>query len=96
MAENLTSKQLLNWQKSVDTAISKNLVTSLQKANADAVQLNKVTSSGQDENNLSYRFKDLSKVTEQASKQLNTFMKAFDSNLTTYIKTVKTTFKRKD
>ena len=89
MADNLTSKQLTTWKNNVDTAIAKNLVTSLKKAYQDAIQLNKVTSSGQDENKLSYRFKDLSKVTNQAAQQLTTFMKSFDSNLTTYINTVK-------
>lgn len=89
MADNLTSKQITTWKNSVDTAITKNLVTSLEKAYSDAVQLHKVTDSGQDENNLSYRFKDLSKVTNQAAKQLTTFMKSFDTSLTSYISTVK-------
>lgn len=86
---NLTAKQITNWKNNVDTAITKNLVTSLKRAYEDAVQLNKVTASGQDENNLSYRFGDLAKVTNQAAQQLTTFMKSFDSSLTTYINTVK-------
>ena len=89
MADNLTSKQITTWKNNVDTAITKNLVTSLKKAYDDAVQLNKVTASGQDENNLSYRFKDLSKVTNQAAQQLTIFMKSFDTSLTSYISTVK-------
>ena len=86
---NLTSKQITTWKNNVDTAITKNLTTSLKKAYDDAIQLHKVTSSGQDENNLSYRFNDLAKVTNQANKQLTTFMKDFDTSLTTYINTVK-------
>lgn len=86
---NLTSKQITTWKNNVDSAITKNLVTSLKKAYDDAVKLHKVTSSGQDENNLSYRFNDLAKVTNQASKQLTTFMKEFDTSLTSYINTVK-------
>lgn len=89
MADNLTAKQLTSWKNSVDTAITKNLVTSLKKANEAATKLHKVTASGQDADNLSYRFRDLSKVTTQAAQQLTTFMKSFDSNLTTYINTVK-------
>ena len=83
--QNLTAKQITTWKNSVDTAITKNLVTSLKQAYEAALNLNKVTSSGQDENNLSYRFKDLAKVTDQAAKQLTTFMKAFDDDLTNYI-----------
>lgn len=89
MADNLTSKQITTWKSSVDTAITTKLVTSLKKAHSDAVQLQKVTSSGQDENNLSYRFRDLAKVTTQAAQQLTTFMKSFDTSLTSYIGTVK-------
>lgn len=88
MATNLSSTQITNWKKSVDSAITTKLVTSLNKAYNDAIQLNKVTSS-QDENNLSYRFNDLAKVTQQASKQLTTFMKSWDADLTSYINTVK-------
>ena len=86
--QNLTAKQLTTWKDSVDTAIKKNLVSSLQKAYNDAVQLHKVTSSGQDANNLSYRFNDLAAVTDQAAKQLTTFMNTFDTDLTKYISTV--------
>lgn len=85
---NLTAKQLKTWKTSVDTAITKNLVTSLKKAYEDAVQLHKVTGSGQDSNDLSYRFNDLAKVTNQAAQQLTLFMKSFDSSLDTYIGTV--------
>lgn len=86
--QNLTAKQLTTWKNSVDTAIKKNLVSSLQKAYNDAVQLHKITSSGQDDNNLSYRFNDLSAVTDQAAKQLTTFMNTFDTDLTSYINTI--------
>lgn len=89
MADNLTAKQITTWKNNVDTAITKNVVTSLKKAYEDAVQLNKITASGQDENDLSYRFRDLSKVTNQAAQQLTKFMKEFDLNLTIYINTVK-------
>ena len=89
MATNLTSKQIITWKNNVDTAITKNLVTSLKKAYEDSVQLNKVTASGQDENDLSYRFRDLSKVTNQAAQQLTTFMNSFDTSLNTYINTLK-------
>ena len=86
--QNLTAKQLTTWKNSVDTAITKNLVTSLKKAYEDAVQLYTVTKSGQDSNDLSYRFNDLAKVTNQAAQQLTLFMKSFDSSLDTYIGTV--------
>ncbi len=86
--QNLTAKQLTTWEDSVDTAIKKNLVSSLQKAYNDAVQLHKVTSSGQDANNLSYRFNDLASITSQSAKQLTLFMKSFDSDLTTYINVI--------
>ena len=86
--ENLTSKELNTWKSSVSTAITKNLVGSLKKIYDDSIQLHKVTSSGQDDNNLSYRFKDLSYLAEQASKQLILFMKSFDSDLKKYINTI--------
>lgn len=89
MASNLTSTEIQKWKNNVDNAIAKNLVNSLKKANEAATQLNKVTASGQDENNLSYRYNDLKKVTNQAASQLTTFMKSFDTSLETYIKTVK-------
>ena len=85
---NLTTKQITTWKNNVDNAITKNLVPSLNKAYDDAIQLEKVTSTGEDSNNLNYRFKDLSKVANQASQQLTTFMKSFDTDLTTYIATV--------
>ncbi len=85
MATNLTSKQIQSWKKSINTCIVTNLVTSLKKANEDTTQLSKVTSSGQDENNLSYRFNDLAKLTTQASKQLTTFMNSFNTAIDKYI-----------
>ena len=85
---NLTSKQITTWKNSVDTAISKNLIGSFKKAYDDALKLKQVTASTT-ENDLSYRFNDLAKVTNQAAKQLSTFMTAFDSSLTSYINTVK-------
>ena len=88
MADNLTSKDIKKWKKQIDDAITKKLITSLKKAYEDSLQLSKVTASGQDENNLSYRFKDLSKVSNQAAQQLTTCMKAFNSSLTSYINTV--------
>ena len=83
--QNLTAKQITTWKNKVDTAISKNLITSLKKAYEDAVALDKATESGQDANNLNYRFKDLAKVLNQSTTKLTEFMKTFDSSLTTYI-----------
>lgn len=85
---NLTTKQITTWKNNVDNAITKKLVPSLNKAYDDAIQLEKVTSTGEDSNNLNYRFRDLAKVANQASQQLTTFMKSFDTDLTTYIATV--------
>ena len=64
------------------------MVPSLSRAYDDAIQLGRVTENGEDSNNLNYRFKDLAKITDQAMKQLTTFLKSFDTNLTTYINTV--------
>ena len=89
MADNLSAKQITNWKKNVDTAILANLVNSLKKAHNDAVHLKNVTSGDQNENNLSYRFNDLAKLTEQASLQLTKFMNAFDTSLNSYLNTVK-------
>lgn len=87
MSSNLTTKQIKTWKNSVDSAISKKLVTSLKKINTVSTTMSKVTSSTT-EANLSYRFNDLAKVTNQAAKQLSTFMTAFDTSLTSYITTV--------
>ena len=38
MATNLTSKQIITWKNNVDTAITKNLVTSLKKAEKTAAE----------------------------------------------------------
>ena len=88
MADNLTARQIKSWKNNVDKAITTNLVTSLKRAYTDALALKKVTSSGQDENNLSYRFNDLAKLTNHASQQLTKFMQEFDTSLTFYINTV--------
>ncbi len=90
MATNLTASQITKWKNNVDTAITKNLVSSLKKAAEDATKLKKVTESvTNDKSDLSYRFNDLAKVSNQAAKQLTTFMTSFDSSITEYITTVK-------
>lgn len=86
---NLTSKQITTWKNSVDTAISQNLVGTLSSLYDIAGELAKVTSSGQDENNLNYRFNDLKKVMTESASQLSKFMNAFDEDLANYIYTVK-------
>lgn len=86
---NLTSKQITTWQKNVDTAISTKLINSLKNTFNDAAELASITSSGEDENDLNYRFNDLKKVMNQSSLQLTKFMNAFDADLTKYISSVK-------
>lgn len=85
---NLTAKQIKLWGTRIDTAISKKLIPSLSRAYDDAIQLGRVTENGEDSNNLNYRFKDLAQITDQAMKQLTTFLNSFDTNLTTYINTI--------
>lgn len=91
MATNLTASQITKWKNTVDGAVLNNLVSSLKRVNDCALNLKRVTaSSSVDDNaNLSYRFNDLAKVSSEAAKQLTTFMKSFDSSLTSYISTVK-------
>ena len=85
---NLTAKQITSWKTKVDNAISKKLIPSLSRAYDDAIQLGRVTENGEDSDNLNYRFKDLAQITDQAMKQLTTFLNSFDTNLTTYISTI--------
>lgn len=85
---NLTAKQIKLWGTRIDTAISKKLIPSLSRAYDDAIQLGRVTENGEDSDNLNYRFKDLAQITDQAMKQLTTFLNSFDTNLTTYISTI--------
>ena len=87
MATNLTSKQIQTWQKNINTIIKEKLIISLKKSNEYASSLKKITASSKTyENDLSYRFNDLTKLTLQAAKQLSTFMNAFDSSLSKYVK----------
>ena len=86
---NLTAKQVTTWKNNVDKTITTNLVTCLKKINADAKQLQQITADGGDDDNLSYRFKDLAAVSETAAKALTTFMGNFDSSLTEYINKIK-------
>ena len=88
MAQNLTSKDIKTWKNSIDKAISTNLVKSLEKAQTAAKKLQTITSSS-DENNLSYRFKDLAKLTGEAASKLKACMKQFDASLEEYINTTK-------
>ena len=89
MAENLTYKKLTTWKNSIDKAISTNLAGSLKKIYSDAHNLHTITASGEEEKNLSYRFNDLAKVTNEATKQITNFMVKFDSSLTEYMNVVK-------
>ena len=92
MANNLTYKQIDDWKKSVSTAITENLIKkSLKKIGTDAEKLAKITKSDSgDTDQLTYRFKDLQKLSTTATEKLTTFMKSFNSTLDTYLKTLKT------
>ncbi len=83
---NLSSKQISAWKKSVDTAITTHLVTSLKKAYEDSAKLSEVTKTAGDSSQLSYRFNDLAKLTNQAATQLTKFMASFNTSIDTYIK----------
>ena len=87
---NLTARQIIAWKDNVTNAVSQHLVSSLQEATEYATTLSKITAADEAETmNLSYRFNDLSILTSQAAAQLNTFMKTFDSKLTSYINKLK-------
>lgn len=90
MANNLASSQISSWKNQVDKTIRTDLVGVLKKMHDNALNLKAVTATTKDDgNNLSYRFNDLAKVTNQAAQQLETFMKSFDSDLTAYINKTK-------
>lgn len=92
-SNNLTSKQLITWKNDVDTAITKNLTNSLKRTYEDIVKLQKITASSQDSNFLNQRFKELANATQQITKKLTSCMKSFDTNLTTFIKTIESSEK---
>ena len=90
MASNLSSQKVKQWQSEVNDAISTKLVQSLKEMTTITTALSNITKSvDQDENNLSYRFNDLSRLTESAASQLATFMGTFNSDLDKYISTIK-------
>lgn len=90
MALNLSAQKIEQWQSRVDEAISQKLVVSLKEVYTISTALKGITDTvDQDENNLSYRFNDLAKLSEQAASKLTTFMESFDSSLKEYISTVK-------
>ena len=85
MATNLTAKQIKTWKKNVNASISTKLITSLKKAHDSAAQLMKITATGQDENDLSYRFTDLAKLLTTSTNQLDKFMKSFNTEIDKYV-----------
>ena len=87
-SKKITAKQIKLWGTRIDTAISKKLIPSLNKAHEDAVQLYNVTANSENSNNLNHRFKDLSQITDQAMQQLTKCLKTFETDLTTYINTI--------
>ena len=93
--QNLSSKDITAWKNSVDNAITKKLVVSLDKVTTDVLGLYNATKS-QNENNLNYRYKDLYSLTKQASAKLKAKMKTFDEELTKYINTVKSAENKAD
>ena len=88
--KNMTAKQLTKWKDNMKTAVQKNLIKSLENMSSYANGLSDILSTTNgDEDDLSYRFKDLKKICDQSVNKLTTFSKYFDSALTEYITTVR-------
>ena len=85
---NLSSTEINKWKKSMDSLISTKLVNALNDTKKYTDQLVTCTKS-QDENDLNYRYSDLSKLAAKSVNQLKTFMSSFDSDLEKYLSTVK-------
>ena len=85
---NLTYKDIKNWKTNVSNSISTNLCNSLSVVYQSAIQLSNLTKASSDENNLSYRYKDLATLVNTANTKIKSFMTSFNTDLDAYLKVV--------
>ena len=83
------SKQLEHWCNEIEKISLEDLVHTLNCIKETARVLSGLTRSSSNENDLSYRFRDLETVSDESQRKLKTFIEAFCTDLRAYIKTVR-------